>query len=229
MYDNEYHKNYYKENKERIAETQKKCREKNKEKKKEYDKKYLEENREKKSEYYKQYYEENKERKKEKRDNPENKEKRKKWRKDYYKKNKEQSKIQYDIWCEKNQEKVKEYRKTYYKKNKQKINHVIGWRSVLRTTLVRMNTEKEGHTIDLLGYSATDMKDYLSSLFTPEMSWDNYGEWHIDHIKPVSSYHKDTPPNIVCALSNLQPLWATTREIDGVIYEGNLNKGDNYL
>lgn len=27
-----------------------------------------------------------------------------------------------------------------------------------------------------------------------------------------------------CALSNLQPLWATTREIDGIIYEENLNK-----
>jgi hypothetical protein len=29
----------------------------------------------------------------------------------------------------------------------------------------------------------------------------------------------------VCALSNLQPMWSTTREINGIIYEGNLNKG----
>jgi hypothetical protein len=57
------------------------------------------------------------------------------------------------------------------------------------------------------------------------MTWDNYGEWHIDHIKPVSSFDKDTPQSIVNALSNLQPLWATTREINGVVYEGNLNKG----
>jgi hypothetical protein len=91
-----------------------------------------------------------------------------------------------------------------------------------------MNTIKEGHTIDLLGYSALELKEYLSTLFTEGMSWDNYGEWHIDHKKPVSAFHKDTPPNIVCALSNLQPLWAITREIDGVVYEGNLNKGITY-
>lgn len=224
-HDKDYHKKYYEKNKEKMKESQRKWREKNKEKKKEYDKNYLEENKEKKLEYYKQYYEENKEKKKEDRDKLENKEKRKKWRKEYYRKNKEKSKQQYGEWCEKNQDKVKEYRKTYYKKNKEKINHIIGWRSILRNTLIRMNTEKEGHTIDLLGYSALELKSYMQSKFTPEMSWDNYGEWHIDHIKPVSSYHKDTPPNIVCALSNLQPLWATTREIDGVIYEGNLNKG----
>jgi hypothetical protein len=57
------------------------------------------------------------------------------------------------------------------------------------------------------------------------MTWDNYGEWHIDHVKRVSEFDKETPMNIVNALNNLQPLWATTREINGVIYEGNLNKG----
>lgn len=31
--------------------------------------------------------------------------------------------------------------------------------------------------------------------------------------------------DIVNALSNLRPLWATTREINGIIYEGNLNRG----
>lgn len=56
------------------------------------------------------------------------------------------------------------------------------------------------------------------------MSWDNYGDWHIDHIKPVSCFDKTTLPSIVNALENLRPLWATTREIDGVIYEGNLNR-----
>ena len=56
------------------------------------------------------------------------------------------------------------------------------------------------------------------------MTWSNHGEWHVDHIKDVSSFSKDTHPSIVNALTNLQPLWATTREINGVIYEGNLNK-----
>ena len=60
------------------------------------------------------------------------------------------------------------------------------------------------------------------------MSWDNYGEWHIDHIKPLTLFDDNTPIHVVNALSNLQPLWATTREINGVIYEGNLNKLNFY-
>ena len=75
------------------------------------------------------------------------------------------------------------------------------------------------------GYSATDLKNHISSLFTDGMTWGNYGEWHIDHIKRVSEFDKDSNPTIVNALYNLRPLWATTREINGVIYEGNLNRG----
>jgi len=71
-----------------------------------------------------------------------------------------------------------------------------------------MGQTKEGHTIDLLGYSALDLKNHIESLFTEGMTWDNHGEWHIDHIKPVISFHKETLPRIVNALSNLQPLWA---------------------
>ena len=77
----------------------------------------------------------------------------------------------------------------------------------------------------MLGFSATELKQHIESLFTEGMSWDNYGEWHIDHIKRVSEFDKNSSPSIVNALSNLRPLWATTREINGVVYEGNLNRG----
>jgi len=40
-------------------------------------------------------------------------------------------------------------------------------------------------------------------------------------------FNKNPYPSIVNALSNLKPMWSTTREINGVIYEGNLNKGNN--
>lgn len=115
-----------------------------------------------------------------------------------------------------NQDKRSVYRKT--KK------HIGLWRSVLKMSLWRLNTKKEGKTIDLLGYSATDLKEHITTLFTEGMNWSNHGEWHLDHIKDVSSFDKDTPMNIVNALPNLRPLWVTTREINGIIYEGNLNR-----
>ena len=49
------------------------------------------------------------------------------------------------------------------------------------------------------------------------MSWENWGEWHIDRIIPVSKFDEETPPSIVNALTNLQPLWAAD----------NLKKRDN--
>ena len=70
-----------------------------------------------------------------------------------------------------------------------------------------MGRRKEGYTIDIIGYSSLDLKLHLESLFTDGMSWDNYGKWEIDHIKPLSKFPKDTDIKIVNALSNLQPLW----------------------
>jgi hypothetical protein len=123
------------------------------------------------------------------------------------------------------------YKQEYNKNNKDKRiiyrnsrKHVGLWRSVLKMSIWRLNGTKKGKTIDLLGYSSMDFKNYLESLFTEEMTWDNHGEWHVDHIKDVSSFEENTPSNIVNALSNLRPLWATTREINGIIYEGNLNR-----
>ena len=126
-----------------------------------------------------------------------------------------------DKWVKANSEKISEKNKKYDKNNPERV----AWKGVLRNCLIRMNKNKEGHTIDLLGYSALELKQHLESLFTDGMSWGNHGQWHIDHIQRVCEFEKDTHPSIVNALSNLRPLWATTREINGIIYEGNLNRG----
>jgi len=133
--------------------------------------------------------------------------------------------------CEKLNEQQKTYRKQSQDKNKiykkyydLKNRHLCAWRSVLKCNLRRIGKKKEGTTLELLGYSALELKIHLEKLFTEDMSWDNYGEWHVDHIVGVIFFDITTPANIVNALSNLRPMWATTREINGVIYEGNLNR-----
>jgi len=40
------------------------------------------------------------------------------------------------------------------------------------------------------------------------MSWDNYGEWHIDHIIPLCSATTVEELEKLCHYTNLQPLWA---------------------
>lgn len=64
----------------------------------------------------------------------------------------------------------------------------------------------------LIGYSVDELKSHIEKLFAPGMCWENIGEWHIDHILPVSRFHYTTPldPDFkkCWALSNLRPMWA---------------------
>jgi hypothetical protein len=157
--------------------------------------------------------------------------------KKYREQNKDNFKIYRKDYLIQNSEKIKKQRSEYFLKNKEKIyfkkkeykkknTHIFAWKSVLRNTLKRMGSKKEGHTIDILGYSAEELKKHLELKFTDGMNWNNYGQWHIDHNYPVSKFDRNTPVSIVCALENLKPMWATDREINGVKYQGNLNKSN---
>jgi len=59
----------------------------------------------------------------------------------------------------------------------------------------------------MLGYSALDLKIHIENKFSIGMTWENHGEWHIDHIRPVTNFSTTDDVKIVCALENLQPLW----------------------
>jgi hypothetical protein len=148
------------------------------------------------------------------------------YQKKYYDKNQDKIKNKSKEYRLNNKDYLKEYKKTYNYRKKRP--YIYAWRNVLHLTLQRFERKKSSHTIDMLGYTADDLKNHISNLFTNGMCWDNYGEWHIDHIIPLIAFNRETPVNIVCALNNLQPLWATTRKIDGIIYEGNLNKSGKY-
>ncbi len=65
--------------------------------------------------------------------------------------------------------------------------------------------------IELIGCSTEELKDYLSKQFSENMNWDNYGKWHIDHIRPCNSFdlsNKDQQ-RLCFNYFNLQPLWGT--------------------
>lgn len=64
----------------------------------------------------------------------------------------------------------------------------------------------------LVGYTLEDLRCHLERLFLPGMTWQNMGHWHIDHVRPVSSFNITNCDDLAfreCwSLSNLQPLWA---------------------
>lgn len=103
--------------------------------------------------------------------------------------------------------------KNIYQKNKKKTNIQFHLLSVLRTRLgnsLRRNSNgKAASTKNLLGCTIDELKTYLESLFSPDMSWDNYGiYWEIDHIRPCRSFDlsKSLQQQECFHWSNLQPL-----------------------
>ena len=70
-----------------------------------------------------------------------------------------------------------------------------------------------------MGYSLNDLVTHLERQIAPGMTWANYGKWHIDHVRPVSSfsYVVETDPAFreCWALANLRPLWAKANIIKG--------------
>ena len=144
----------------------------------------------------------------------------------------------------KKQKELKNNRKyyiEYYQNNKQSIhnkrtiykNNNINFKiaAALRTRLNHaINDQKVGSAVNDLGCSISKLKIYLQLKFIRNprklkqtMNWDNWTRdgWHIDHIKPLSSFNLTNPEELkkACHYSNLQPLWA----------KDNLKKGNKLL
>ncbi len=66
--------------------------------------------------------------------------------------------------------------------------------------------------VGMLGYTPNELMCHLESQFIDGMTKENYGEWHVDHIIPVSwweySSTDDSEFKQCWSLANLQPLWA---------------------
>ena len=70
-----------------------------------------------------------------------------------------------------------------------------------------MGYRKNSRTQDILGCDYNFLIAYLENQFKDGMSWDNYGDWEIDHIKPMSSAKDFSDVIRLNHYTNLQPLW----------------------
>lgn len=157
------------------------------------------------------------------------KEKNKLWRINNLEKTKKCDKV----WRLKNLEYRKKYMKEYRKKNwkdilkktneyekkRKKDDPIYKLKNLIRKRihifLKTKNITKSNKTFEIVGCSPDELKKYLENKFTEGMTWKNQGEWHIDHIIPLSSANTNEKIYELCYYTNLQPLWA----------EDNLKKG----
>jgi hypothetical protein len=119
---------------------------------------------------------------------------------------------------QKNKRKIAELKQNWVAANRSKYNQYFVDRRnrdvnfKIAHTLRRRLTSfvKNGSSVDNLGCSLLELKQYLESKFQPGMTWENHGEWHIDHIKLLSKFNLSEKEQLkqACHYTNLQPLWA---------------------
>lgn len=127
---------------------------------------------------------------------------------DWRQRNPERAKQCQARYREKHRDKIRSQRKKFMSIPKNRVNHSIN------TLMLRsLKIKKNGSPWEsLAGYTIIDLMQHLESLFLKGMTFRNHGKWHIDHIKPVSSFnfesYEDGEFKQCWALENLQPLWA---------------------
>jgi hypothetical protein len=129
-------------------------------------------------------------------------------------------------WNKDNREHVNKYKRDYERKRRAedpKYRLGIRTRTAVWQLLKERNINKTNKTFILLGYTIEELMSHLEKQFTEGMTWENYGEWHVDHKKPMTLFEftstDDDGFKECWSLTNLQPLWK----------KDNLSKGVRYL
>lgn len=84
-----------------------------------------------------------------------------------------------------------------------------------------LKTRKANKTTNYVGCSIDYLKKWFEFQFDETIGWFNYGDWHIDHVKPCSSFDlSNTEHQLICFnWQNLRPC----------LKEENMKKGDKIL
>lgn len=130
-------------------------------------------------------------------------------------------------WREKNPDKVKKWQEdnrdkvnTNKRKRREDASNRLVHNMRNRVWKALIGQAKKDRTMELVGCTPEFLMKYLEKRFKSGMTWDNYGEWHVDHIKPCASFDltKEEEQRRCFHYTNLQPLWGTE----------NISKGAKY-
>jgi hypothetical protein len=149
---------------------------------------------------------------------------------------------------ENNRTKTRQTARKYYWKNKEYINkRASEWRKRVRYSssrqkkdpIYKLKCECRGRinwltnrrrkvlnynktcsqTEKLIGCSVKFYYKHIEKQFVENMHWNNYGEWHVDHIIPLAAAKTKEEVLALNLWSNLQPLWSSD----------NIKKGSKIL
>ena len=114
------------------------------------------------------------------------------------------------------EEKIERYR--VWQNNRKKIDPNFkldrNIRNLIQNSFKYVNSKKSSRTVDILGCSVKEFKDYIESKFEYWMNWENHGKyngnfdsgWDLDHIIPTSSAKTTEDIIKLNHYTNFQPL-----------------------
>ena len=149
------------------------------------------------------------------------------------KKNKNEVASYMRSWRQAKKEILREKRKVYKKREKEnKQARFLKYPALRLASNMRSSIwqclkgiTKNSHTLDYVSKTQEELMEYLESKFTEGMTRANYGEWHLDHIRPLASFDftgddKEEQLHKAWHYTNLQPLWAADNMTKGSKWEG---------
>ena len=117
--------------------------------------------------------------------------------------------------------KIKQYYKDKYKKKTIIYNYIIKRNEDVIYKIIdnlsrraykflkRNNINKKITHLQLIGCSVDELKEHIKNQLNNKMTFENYGEWEIDHIKAITLFDLTNENEIIECFNykNLQPLW----------------------
>jgi len=128
---------------------------------------------------------------------------------DYYAKNADRIRERSRQWTKENPERVRDQQIKRRSTPEGQLIHNL--RTRLSKIMNRIGVVKDSTTLNLLGCDVKTVKSHIEDQFTAGMTWENYGDWNVDHIRPCASFDLTKPEEQRKAFhyKNLQPLWST--------------------
>lgn len=79
----------------------------------------------------------------------------------------------------------------------------------LNKELQKRNIKREFRHMKYIGCTRPRLKKHLEAQFTEDMSWDNYGNWEVDHHRGICNWDLHNAEQLMKCFnySNLRPLW----------------------
>ena len=197
----------------------------NRDKELDYSKKYHEENKDRINARHrisdKEWYKKNAEYKKaqtaKRREDPEYRKAEREYSREYYRENTEKEKERGKRYKKENAEKIlRESRERY--KTDPLYNLKKRLRARTLTAFKRRGWKKDTKTQETLKGEWEEVKLHVEATFVNGMSWDNIGEWDIDHVIPLAAADNEQELIALGHYKNLQAMWSST----------NYSKGDGY-